>query len=523
MTWLAALSLLCAAGPALLFLRNLRAFRPPPGATSATTRAAVLIPARDEEENIEATVQAALGSGAAEVIVLDDGSSDRTAELVRQIAAREPSLRLINGRPLPAGWCGKNFACAQLAAATREPVLIFVDADVRLAPGAAPRLAATLEQSGAQLTSGVPREITITFSEQLLIPLIHFLLLGFLPLKRMRRSRHPAYGVGCGQLFVAAAAAYHATGGHEAIRDRIHDGLALPEKFRAHAFRTDLFDATALATCRMYRRNGEVWRGLAKNTREGLGAPQLILPMTLFLSLGQVVPFVLAFSAGASAVQILAGTAACFALLPRLVAVRRFHQPLAGAFLHPLAIGALLSIQWFGLGRFLLGRPARWKGRAYPARPPDCVVRRADAAAPETLRLVQHLWDELGNLYPELSAAPFSPDEIAGERAGFVIAWLAGEPVGCGAWRPLSEAEPGVVEIKRMYVEPALRRRGIAHAILNQLESLAQADGYSVARLETGSRQPLAIRLYETSGYHQIEPFGRYRDDPLSICYEKRL
>jgi putative acetyltransferase len=109
------------------------------------------------------------------------------------------------------------------------------------------------------------------------------------------------------------------------------------------------------------------------------------------------------------------------------------------------------------------------------------------------------------------------------ERAGFVIAWPAGMPVGCGAWRPISEAEPGVVEIKRMYVEPALRRRGIARAILNELERLAQADGYSVARLETGTKQPAAIRLYETSGYYRIEPFGRYRDDPLSVCYEKRL
>ena len=136
---------------------------------------------------------------------------------------------------------------------------------------------------------------------------------------------------------------------------------------------------------------------------------------------------------------------------------------------------------------------------------------------------MQRLWDELGNLYPELSAAPFLPNEIAGPRTGFVIAWLAGEPVGCGAWRPFSDAEPGVVEIKRMYVEPALRRRGIARAILNQLEKLAQADGYSTARLETGAKQPHAIRLYETSGYRRIEPFGRYRDDPLSVCFEKRL
>ena len=269
---------------------------------------------------------------------------------------------------LPPGWCGKNFACAQLAAAATAPILLFVDADVQLAPGAAPRLAALLEESGAQLASGVPREITITFSERLLIPLIHFLLLGFLPLHWMRRSLHPAYGAGCGQLFVAEAAAYRKAGGHEAIRDRIHDGLALPKKFREHGFATDLFDATKVATCRMYRREGEVWRGLAKNTHEGLGAPGVILPMTLLLLGGQILPFLLLFAPLTPLVRGLAALACGLALFPRLVAASRFQQPSLGIFLHPFAVVALLGIQWFGFVRFLLGRPAFWKGRAYPAR-----------------------------------------------------------------------------------------------------------------------------------------------------------
>jgi putative acetyltransferase len=124
-------------------------------------------------------------------------------------------------------------------------------------------------------------------------------------------------------------------------------------------------------------------------------------------------------------------------------------------------------------------------------------------------------------MYPEMQAA--LPKEISGPRAGFVVAWLNDEAVGCGAWRPLAPTEAAVAEIKRMFVEPAVRGRGISRAILKKLETLARADGYSVVRLETGLRQPPALRLYETSGYRRIEPYGRYRDDPLSVCFEKEL
>ena len=166
-------------------------------------------------------------------------------------------------------------------------------------------------------------------------------------------------------------------------------------------------------------------------------------------------------------------------------------------------------------------------GKDAPGPPPApssiCIVRRAGAHAPETLRLVDRLWKELGTLYPEVTGPPTAPDEIVGERASFVVAWMEDEPVGCGAFRPLSEDESDVAEIKRMYVAPEMRRRGISRLILIELEKQARACGYTLVRLETGLRQPNAIRLYETSGYHRIEPFGRYRDDPLSVCFEKSL
>ena len=352
------IALACAALPAILFLRNARAFRPPGGRDDSAT-VSILIPARDEEVNITAAIDSALANPSAEVLVLDDHSSDRTYDIVAEIAAREPRVRLLRGEPLPHGWMGKNFACAQLAAAAGNPLLLFIDADVRLAPHAAAALAHALRASCADLISGVPRQEVRTLSEQLLIPLIHFVLLGFLPLDRMRRSNHPAYATGCGQLIMADRAAYEAAGGHRAIRASVHDGLTLPKAFRVAGRRTDLVDVTALASCRMYQRDADVWRGLSKNTHEGLGAPARIVPFSVLLMAGQVLPFALLAT---GMWQSYAG--AVLALLPRLLALRRFGQPLLGAVLHPFGIVALVAIQWAGLFRFVRGSTATWKGRA---------------------------------------------------------------------------------------------------------------------------------------------------------------
>jgi hypothetical protein len=358
----------CALIPALVFRRNLPLYAPPPEpAADRRPSVSILIPARDEERTIAAAVESALASRGVEleVIVLDDGSRDRTAEIVAALAARDPRVRLETGPPLAAGWCGKQYACAALARLARHPILVFVDADVRLEPDGLARAAAFLETSGAGLGSGVPRQETVTLLERLLIPLIHFVLLGFLPMERMRRSLHPAYGAGCGQLFVARREAYDKAGGHTAIRASLHDGIALPRAFRQAGIATDLFDATGVAACRMYHSAGEVWQGLLKNAVEGLASPGKILPVTLLLVTGQVLPplLLLLGRTGAAFWPAVLGTCALYA--PRLAAVRRFRQPLDSALLHPLAILLFLGIQWSAFVYHLLGRPAKWKGRTY--------------------------------------------------------------------------------------------------------------------------------------------------------------
>ena len=360
--------------PALLFHCNLRLYTRLPRVSTPLTgeipAISVLIPARNEAASIRAAVNAALHSRdvALEVIVLDDHSEDETAAMVRQMASEDPRVRLALAPPLPTGWCGKQHACATLAQHAVHPLLVFVDADVRLAPDGLARMAAFLRTSNAALISGVPYQETATLGEKLLIPLIHVLLLGFLPMHRMRQSPHPAYGSGCGQLVMVRREAYAKTGGHTAIRTSLHDGLTLPRAFRRAGFMTDLFDATDIAACRMYRSWQEVWNGLAKNAGEGLAAPAMIGPATLLLLGGQVLPVICLFGARPATWTglALAGLGVAAAYYPRWQAWRRFQQSALGAWLHPIGIVLLLSIQWYALICTWLGRPTQWKGRAYP-------------------------------------------------------------------------------------------------------------------------------------------------------------
>ncbi len=361
--WLLAASLVCSAGPALLFLANLRRYQPPPLARPGLRAVSVLIPARNEEASIAAALHSVLASQAVEleVIVLDDASTDRTAAIVRELAAGDARLRLALAPALPAGWNGKQHACHVLGGLASHDVLCFLDADVRLEPHALARLQQFLVDAHASLVSGFPQEETGTLLEWLLLPLIHFVLLGFLPLAMMRREPHnPALAAGCGQIMMADRAAYQATVGHAAIRESMHDGLRLPRLFREHGLGTDLADLTALARCRMYTDARGVWQGLVKNATEGMAAPARIVPFTLLLLGGQVLPLVLAVLW--PGVWTLPALAASY--LPRVLAARRFRQSWRGALLHPCGILLLLVLQWYALGRKLLGYRAVWKERA---------------------------------------------------------------------------------------------------------------------------------------------------------------
>jgi hypothetical protein len=375
-----ALAFCCAIVPAALWVWNMLLYREPGSGSCAEMghcvlpdAISVLIPARNEERVIAASIASLLASRgvAIEIIVLDDGSTDRTAEIVREIAIQDARVRLRSSPRLPGGWNGKQHACHALAKAARSNILCFLDADVRLAPDALVSMSAFLVRSGSDLVSGFPRQEAETPLEWLLLPLIHFVLLSYLPLACMRALPVSAFAAGCGQFLMVRRDAYRKSGGHSQIRTTMHDGLLLPQLFRRHGLRTDIADLTHLATCRMYHNAAEVWRGLAKNATEGMATPARILPFTLLLFCGQVLPLLLALSLAFSPASysthartlILVALAASF--VPRLLSVWKYRQSLLSALLHPLGVTLLLLLQWYALLRKLAGQQVTWKERAY--------------------------------------------------------------------------------------------------------------------------------------------------------------
>ena len=355
-----AFCLVLAALPLCMTLWNLREVRTP-AAAEGTPAVSVLIPARNEEANIGAACAAVLASQgvAVELIVLDDASTDRTLPILQGIG--DPRLRIAAAPPLPAGWSGKQHACHILSGLASHELLVFVDADVRLMPDALSRMAGFMQRNRCGLASGFPHQIVVTWSERLLLPLIHFLLLGFLPMALMRQRLDVGLGAGCGQLFIAQREAYRAVGGHAAIRASLHDGLMLPRAFRKAGYLTLLFDADSLARCRMYTGLAPLWEGLCKNATEGMAKPAALPVWTLLLAGGQVMPAVLVlFSPGWPVWLALAA-----GIGTRLILAARFRQPLISALLQPVGVTGLLIVQWFSLTRTSWGGRPTWRGRTY--------------------------------------------------------------------------------------------------------------------------------------------------------------
>jgi GNAT superfamily N-acetyltransferase len=140
-----------------------------------------------------------------------------------------------------------------------------------------------------------------------------------------------------------------------------------------------------------------------------------------------------------------------------------------------------------------------------------------DPVAAEMIEAVQRFYEAR---YGGRDITPVRPEQFAPPLGLFLIGSLLGEPVACGGWRMV---EPGLAEVKRMYVVEAHRGRGLGRHLLAAIENSAARAGMRRLRLETGYRQPEAIRLYETSGWSRIAKFGVYRDEPGSSCFGKEL
>jgi chlorobactene glucosyltransferase len=254
------------------------AVRPLKAGGGGMFRVSILIPARNEAAVIADTVQAVLsqavrGQGPAtlEVILLDDHSTDGTGDLALGAAGGDPRLRVIGGEALPPGWSGKNWACHQLAQAATGEVLIFADADVRWGAGAVVALVDLLVRSHADLLTVWPTQITQTWPERLVVPLMMMVIAGYLPLPMVHYALFPIFAAANGQCLCFRRAAYERIGGHASVPNQIVEDVALARRIKAHGLRLRMAEGGGVIGCRMYQGWAQVRDGFAKNILAGHG------------------------------------------------------------------------------------------------------------------------------------------------------------------------------------------------------------------------------------------------------------
>ncbi|MEP7175226.1 MAG: glycosyltransferase family 2 protein [Gemmatimonadales bacterium] len=314
------------------------------------TPVTIIIPARNESATIETVVRSTLASDYApfEVVVIDDRSTDDTAAIVERLAAGEPRLRLVRGEPLPDGWYGKPWACAQGAKTGSGTLLLFTDADTRHEPELLGRAVAALQHEGVDLVTVSPHQRCVTFWERVIMPQIWLLLgLRYHP-RRVNRARRTRDVIANGQFILTSREAYDAVGTHAAVRHEVAEDLALAQAYVRAGRRLHFAFAERLMETRMYQNLPQLVEGWSKN---------------IYLGGRRSFPEEPALRALA---PLMVGAALAFWLVPPLVLLLAALGADVGRLAAPAAVATVVSVLFWGLLSYGMRIPPGY-GLLYPA------------------------------------------------------------------------------------------------------------------------------------------------------------
>jgi chlorobactene glucosyltransferase len=354
----------------LNYLLNLWVFSFPENLTPPPTLPllSVLVPARNEEKRIGPCLESLLASDYPhmEILVLDDHSSDGTADFVRHLAKQHPRLRLLHGKDLPHGWTGKAWACQQLAQEAKGDFFLFADADTRLADLTLTQAVSMALEKKSDLLSLWPYLQSRTWSEHLVIPYVHLFIMLYLP--HWMGGRSPSLGAANGQFLLFRREAYEKIGGHASVSGHLVEDIALARKLRAAGYLVLNRDGTrpgqpiALVRCRMYHNFRDLWDGFTKNLYPAFdGRWGAFVFFQLFQAMVFLGPFLLLPFFPRDPILWIEIT---IILWLRLTMAHRFRQSCLGAILHPLGQALVLAIaanSWLQTVR----RRLPWRGRHY--------------------------------------------------------------------------------------------------------------------------------------------------------------
>jgi glycosyltransferase involved in cell wall biosynthesis len=227
----------------------------------------VLIPARNEEENIKNILEDLLiqDYGNIEVLVVNDQSDDRTAEIVRDFINRDKRISLINSKGLPQGWLGKNYACHSLSLAAKGEFLIFLDADVRVSGGIITNSLGYALRYTLSLISIFPKQIMNTFGERITVPNMNYILLSLLPLVLVRKSGFHTLAAANGQFMFFNSAVYKSIYPHKLLKNKKVEDIETARLLKTNRLRVACLTGDETIRCRMYFGFKDAVNGFSKN------------------------------------------------------------------------------------------------------------------------------------------------------------------------------------------------------------------------------------------------------------------
>ncbi|MCS6860012.1 MAG: glycosyltransferase family 2 protein [Abditibacteriales bacterium] len=336
----------------------------------------IIVPARNEEDMIERCVTSLVQQNYSsfEVIVVNDNSTDRTGEILADLARRFPSLRVIHGQPLPVGWCGKPFALHQGRAHVGRVTgaaghwLLFTDADTWHHPQMLSSVITFAQSRNVEMLSLMTDQEIVTFWEKVLQPIaIHFLV-RFFPFDRVNDPDDPL-AIANGQFILIQRDAYDRLGGHERVKGEVVEDLELARVAKRARVRFMVADGRALVKTRMYTGLRDAWQGWTKvaYTHRGMTLGKLAGGVLLTALLG-LAPLALLLTAFVSRVPLFMAASAALFLVYCYHWAKINHilrVPVVYALTNPLGTALMIGMMLTSAVQVLSGRGVMWKGRRY--------------------------------------------------------------------------------------------------------------------------------------------------------------
>lgn len=320
----------------------------------------VLIPARNEEKNIEKCIRGVIEQDYQnkEIIILDDESTDNTYSIASSFKSNK--INILKGKELPLDWLGKNWACHQLAQEANGEYLLFIDADVELTPQVISSAVFELEKSNTALFSIFPTQVTKSFGEHLVVPLMNLLLLTFLPLSFVYSSSSKSFVAANGQFMLWKKPDYFRIGGHEKVKNKVVEDMELARLAKQNRLKVKTMLGGNLVFCRMYESFNQAYNGFTKNYYAGFSiTPLFFFIIILLLLFVFLMPLIVISGTFYSFIPII-----LVIIIRTVVSVKSKQSWFINVLLHPIQMMLMFSIGIISVVKFKTNR-LEWKQRKF--------------------------------------------------------------------------------------------------------------------------------------------------------------